>query len=335
MLNRAKEQLYLERENHALHLQIQKMLADMTMLYDISKILYQVQDFDIAVGMVLDTITEGMNIKNVTLFTDDNQSGMFTPRVVRGIDNAVVKNFNIQEDTVINGESISFEKQTVITVDGKGFNVSGEKIDIPQNVSQCIFIPVHYFNETLAFIGVFQPDNHILDDNEIKLLIILATQIAPVFGSLNKKYSKFPDQEMGSLQMIKAKIEEAKAIDGSVSFALLRLFGTSEIDYKSLSAKLDDFIKDETMDLNPIVWKGINAWIVAAPNMDPVSLEIYCASIRQRMEDTNMNGYAGQVSILHAISSFPQDGHSADELHHFLSERIYQETNKVNINEGS
>lgn len=332
VLNRAKNQLYLERENHKLNKQIQKMLADMTMLYDISTILYQIPDFEIAVEIVLDTLTEGMNIENVVLFTDNNQSGKFIPRVVRGLDDSIVNKINIQKDTIVNGVSLSFEEQTVITECGKRLNVSGATIDMPENISQCIFIPVRYYNETLAFIGVLQPDSHILDSNEIKLLAILTTQIAPVFGNLNKGHSSLLSHEMGSLPMIKAKIEEAKAIDGSVSFALLRIFGESDTDYKSLSEKLDVFIKDETVDLNPIVWKGINSWIVATPNTDPVSLEISCAGIRQRMEDTNLDGDKGKVSIQHAITSYPQDGQSPDELYHFLSERIFHETNKVSMN---
>ena len=332
VLNRAKYQLYFERENHILNKQIQRMLTDMTMLYNISTILYQIPDFKIVVEMVIDTLTEGMNLENVALFMDSGQSGRFIPRIGRGLDNSIINTINIQKDTVVNDVSISFEKQTVITDCAGRLNVSGITIDLENNISQCIISPVRYFNETLAFIGVLQPENHVLNDNEIKLLAILATQIAPVFGNFNKEYYSYSAKEMGSLQMIKVKIEEAKAIGGSVSFALLKIFGKSDVEFNSLSDKLDNFIQDETVDLNPIIWKGINVWIIAVPNIDLVSLEISCASIRQKMEDENTDNEPGTISLRHVITSFPLDGQTADEIYYFLSERIYQESNKVEIN---
>ncbi len=333
VLNRAKHQLDFERENNILNKKIQRMLTDMTMLYNISTIMYQIPDFQIVIEMVLDTLTEGMNIENVALFMDNNQSGKFVPHVARGIlDESLPNILNIQKDTVVNDVTISFEKQTVLTECDSKLHVSGNTIELANNISQCIISPVRYFNETLAFIGVLQPENHILNDNEIKLLAILATQIAPVFRNFNSEYCPYSAQEMGSLQMIKFKIDEAKTIGGSVSFALLKIFGESEGDFKGLTEKLDNFIKDETADLNPIIWKGINIWIVAVPNIDLVSLEISCASIRQRMEDENINGETGKISIRHVITSFPLDGQTAEEIYYFLSERIYQESNKVSNN---
>ncbi|MFQ5335854.1 MAG: response regulator, partial [Flavobacteriales bacterium] len=68
VLSRAVEKLRIMRDNIRLQTRIEKMLSNMTMLHNISTILYQVTDFDLIVEMVLDTITEGFAIEKVGLF---------------------------------------------------------------------------------------------------------------------------------------------------------------------------------------------------------------------------------------------------------------------------
>ncbi|PJA54403.1 MAG: hypothetical protein CO167_04075, partial [Candidatus Marinimicrobia bacterium CG_4_9_14_3_um_filter_48_9] len=59
VIGRAAEKLLLQRENEALHRRIDQMLADITLLYDVSNILYQVPAYETAMDMVLDTLSEG------------------------------------------------------------------------------------------------------------------------------------------------------------------------------------------------------------------------------------------------------------------------------------
>lgn len=320
VVKRAINQLILERENHTLNKQVQKMLADITMLNDVSSILYQVADFESALNMVIDTMVEGMNTENVALFTDDKHRGVFSSKVSRGLDNI---DFEFHSDLKINNELISLTEMTEIN-NCKGKLVIGDhEISFEKNIEQIFFIPVRYFDDTLAFIVVFQQKNETLNASEIKLFTILATQIAPVFA--NRTYF-YTGGELGCEKFIESKIKQANSINGTVTFALLSLKGESDMDFSQLSQKFDDIIHEETKELESDVWKGVNSWLIAAINTDTITLEISCAGIRQKIEDINENEKSNKISIQLAIEPYPRNGQDID-LYNRLSERNFNETN--------
>ncbi len=67
ILTHALDKLTLQRENESLHTENKRMLSQITMLYDISNILYQVREKKYAVEMLFDTMAESMHIHSALI----------------------------------------------------------------------------------------------------------------------------------------------------------------------------------------------------------------------------------------------------------------------------
>jgi len=96
ILNRASEIICLKRKNVALNKKIQMMLSNITMLYDISTILYQVSDFTMVIEMILDTLAEGMKIEKAGIFLYDDSSDTFRIEKQIGLSDRFVEHFRVR-----------------------------------------------------------------------------------------------------------------------------------------------------------------------------------------------------------------------------------------------
>ncbi len=178
IISRAAEKVYLKRENIALNKKIQQMLSYITMLYDISSILYQIPDFNVVSDMILDTLTEGMKVKKAALFLYDESSGVFKIIKQRGLSNSFVNRFKFQNESTINNINISLIETTNVLNLKNGIKINGTNLKGDDVLNRCVLFPIRYLEKLLGYIGIFQIQGNIFSkEDEIKLLNILATQI--------------------------------------------------------------------------------------------------------------------------------------------------------------
>ena len=62
VVNRALNEQKLERENETLHERIAKMLESMTTLHEVTRLLYDTENFDMTLDFALDTLSEGLGV---------------------------------------------------------------------------------------------------------------------------------------------------------------------------------------------------------------------------------------------------------------------------------
>ncbi len=335
VIDRAAEKLFLRRENVALNKKIEKMFSDITMLYDISSILYQVFEFDIAVDMILDTLTEGMKIEKVGIFLFDELSGDFVIKSARGLTDEFIDQFRFKIGDTINHSQVRDDQSIVLSKGFPELTINGREIAIGDNQNHCIMVPIHYQEKLYGFIGIFQINEQIYSlEDEVKLLEILATQIAPIFQSVGAMESLMRPQNVTYdkilYTVIKDKIISSIRANRSVSFALLRLIKNPESTdlppLSDLESAVGAIIRDEFETNGEIIWHDLDSMLIVLPGWDTVSTELACANIRRKVEEYySEKSNIPLLSIKYAIVTCPTDGKSADTIINGLGTKLFQE----------
>lgn len=335
ILDRAAEKLYLQRENIILNKRIKKMLANITMLYDISSILYQMLDFNIAIDMVLDTLTEGMKIRKVGIFLFNKSTGQYQIKKSWKLSKNFIKQFTFKIGDEINGVKVSLTDATIIVDLPKELKIRDRQIKIETDMNQVLLIPIQYFDDILGFFGIFQIDKEFYTlEDEVKLLKILATQIAPVFQNIsNKDKQYFETQSTFDESIFKAidsAITTSMDLESPVSFVLLRLVSVRELtnfhSYKELEISLRKIVEDEFGSNVDILWQNFDSLFIILQGKSYVNIELSCLNIGRKIEELIIGDLNKPIlSIKYAIANSPIDGNSVSDVVNVLRKRFFTE----------
>ncbi len=332
VIERAAEKLALKRKNLALQRRIEKMLTDITMLVDISSILYQVPDFDGAAEMILDTLTEGMKVRKVGLFLKDASQARFAIGKAKGLSGSFIEGFKFQLDDTINDVHISPSEPTIITDVDRGLAISGRKLDVPaeNSLNCCIFAPIQYLESLHGFIGIFQLEERSSLEDELKLLKVLATQVAPIFqahGSGLPGCRSDLSYDRVILNTIAERIETAKRLRSTVSFASFKLIGIPESMKSSSILNLGTYIREliqgELPPASEAVLLNVDSILAVFPGSNPANIELTCANIRRRIAEQLAEPESdAEFPLIYAITTYPLEAASAPEIMNGLWMRL-------------
>ena len=344
-INRAVEKLVLRRQIIAYQNRIEKMLSDITMLVDISSILYQIPDFDMAIEMILDTLTEGMKIKRAGLFLKDESMDYFTIRKSKGLSRNIVNEFKFHSSDSINDFSVSLKDPIIISDIESGLYISNRNIKTEKDLTCCILIPIGYLESLLGFIGIFQMSEEIQSfDDEIKLLKVLATQVAPVFQALEKEIKgvKVNEEPFDGiiLNTVEDRLSTAKQLHSTVSFALLKLARSEKFsDITTARQNVPTFkeiVLDEFESKGEVILLNFDFFLIILPTGNSVNIELSCVDIQVRIEELIMKEKQESTSTLkYAIQNYPVDGNSVSEITNRLWLKLFNELEKDDNSGGN
>ena len=339
ILDRAAEKIYLKRENIALNNKIQQMLTNITMLYDISTILYQVSDFDMVVDMILDTLAEGMKIEKAGVFLCDESSGTFRIIKQRGLSDRFVDQFIFQVESKINDVKISSIETTTFFNIENGIIIDNNNLEWDNRLNQCVLAPIRYLGKLLGYMGIFKVEQDIFSrEDEIKLLNIMTTQIAPIFQS-EKQYGEkllLTSDSYGRAfyNMISDKMMYAKRMQKSVTFASIRLVYSFESEnfpsLEELKKSYKKIVEDEFDSTSEIIWQNFDSIFIIVFGGNPVTIELSCASVRTKIEEL-FTGEKGSpiLSVRYVIMSYPLDANSAEDIINGLGSSLFNKLDKI------
>ncbi|NOZ08217.1 MAG: response regulator [FCB group bacterium] len=336
VLSRAVEKLRIMRDNIRLQARIEKMLSNVTMLHNISTILYQVTDFDLIVEMVLDTMTEGFAIEKVGLFLYNPSTSRYEIFRSKGISEELIRTLTFDSGDLVLGKRISAETPTFL--DTGHLNRNGDQNrQSGQSSSNIGLYPLLYQEKLYGFIGILQEKSDEKNKEKDQLLKILSTQIAPVFGLRSaKENSAETDQfnELPFLDRIDARLREATANHRSEFYALLKLAPLNaeadSQDYGEICKRFRDLAGVEFSMANSFYWLGPDSFMVSSNPGAVVSLELACVNLRRNIEDyTSGDGGKPAATVRYNIVSYPDDADTASELILKLNESIFYESNQI------
>ncbi len=331
VVERALEKQNLQRKNIELNQIIEDMLAKISLLYEISTILYQVSDFREAVEMILDTITEGLKLRSVGILLDERGDSYFSVINQRALNSIIADKLKIHERHSINNQQISNSNVTILKdLIGK-INITGQEIPIDKNLKTCIIVPINFHINLLGYIVVFLEENE-LDESEniIKLLKIFSTQIAPILHSSIKEVEAEKAFEFKMAGIIETSIIEAKSSLSPVSFSIVRLV---MLDTPGEISLMNDFLSSSKSIIikklgkqGEIHWLTADTALLVFPATDLISIEKFCIDITESIEKLEISGNKEAViSPRYSSVSYPQVASTPTELANILWKNLFEE----------
>ena len=343
VIGRAAEKLLLQRENEALHRRIDQMLADITLLYDVSNILYQVPAYETAMDMVLDTLSEGIDITSAAIFKYDESEQRFVMTHHRGVWDVLEDGFGFRSDSEVCGKKLSLEDATVISSPASGWWFDGTQLEIETELEHCIMIPVQFQNRTVGYLGIFNAGHLIYEEDEtVKLFSVLATQIAPLFnghntGTRSEKVSTDRLTVSGH-HLIQDTVKSLASFE-NYSFLLMKLVSPNTTGEED--SGLPEIDIDKVFESVRTVFSGegvtqrqyFDTLFVGVRNWNLVSLELAQEKARSRIEASLIEhtGEGSGYSVVMATVNFPRDGVSSADLYQLLVNRLMMANNSMII----
>jgi len=332
IMDHALEQQRLRRENIALQQKITRMLARITMLYDISTIMYQVANHDQAMEMLFDTLAEGMQIRAAFLMGADEQ-GQYRIQHAQGLPEGFADQFTLRVGAGLNDKPVGEVEPVQIDIES-GLTVDDQPIEMGESF-QCLYLlPIQFHERLIAFLGALQDKDVDFDpEDELTLLKVLATQIAPLIGEEGMTGGDLPTGEgfhAFLAAIVRQHINAARSLDAEVSFAALRLLNPDE----PLSAAAFHTLRKDWFSLvqecvgqgRRLYWVGFDTLLVVADGGNPVGLEHHCADLRQRVEERFcQDRETRRVAMTYAIQSYPFDATSTRVLLESLGSLLFTE----------
>jgi FixJ family two-component response regulator len=319
-LNRAVEKLLLKRENVFLNKRIEKMLADITMLYDISNIFYQIDNFADVAEMVLDTLSEGISIHHAAILKLNPDRRYYQVVSQRGLSEALRDAFLLSKNDSINDVSLDSDQSVVLSDQEKAFYLNGEKLPDCEHFDKIYFIPIKYQGVTEGYLAIFQErDNDTQIVDELKLYEILATQIAPVFvtaelsddGGANDKSPLFNDIQTAILEMEK--------VSNSVTFILFRMTIQDKRihleDFKKARTQIKKLLNEEFSGNGKILSETWNYHLVAIPGANTISAQMSSNIVIEMFQESfEVEGGKSAFRLDYLTKQYPFDSDDIGEL---------------------
>lgn len=334
-IKRAVEKLELQRKNHELGKKIEETLSKVSLLHDISSILYQVSDFNESSEMILDTIAEGFKLNKIGIIIKNKDKSIFEVYKYRKI-NPSFEKFYFASDDKINDNNISTAETTRINgIDGD-LKTSKIKVLLDKSVDSMVLVPINFHINTLGYIAVFTNGDFKMDldnGNVIELLEIFSNQVAPILHSfLNTENNKSCSEKYIS-DIIESRLIDAKSILSPISFALVRLVllnTPKEIslvdDYLSSSKNI---ISKDINGLGEIYWQNKDTGLIVFPAADLFMIEKFCIELLEKIEGLKLTGNKNKVITLkYSCINYPQSGNSPAVLANMLWKNLFEELEK-------
>ena len=342
ILTHAVEKLKLQRENLDLHAQVEAMLAQITMLYDVSNIIYQVTEKKYAIEMLFDTMAESMAIPSALICQDLDDQGHFKASYAVNLPDELKQEFILKPDSKVNGKPIAEGEPSIITVQGSELTIDDRILKLAEPCEKIVLVPIRYQGGLDGFLVIFEHPNH---ENrfadELTLLKILATQIAPILGKRKRlNGSNMPSKELEPArllyEMIQSEINQSALTDTPVSFAMARLlsFGAPDdrSDFPLIRESWRNMLIDQLGPGKRLHWAGIDTLLILSAGGNPVGLEHHLANARYELESSAKSAIPKpRLSMAYAIMTYPFDADSAKKITTQLSSRLFYDASEMNI----
>ncbi|RMF06377.1 MAG: response regulator [Candidatus Neomarinimicrobiota bacterium] len=326
VLNRAVEKLLLRRENLRLHKENERMLADLTMLYDISSIMYQVLDLDVIGDMILDTLTEGIHVTGVGLYLDPEGSRSFRHVKSRSLPERLTET-TLTPGTLVNGTKVPQNQVHILPIEDRRLEVNGSPVDFPAESRYWISVPIQFQNQTRGLlILVDSRPNLTATASQVKLYQVVATQIAPVLArdSQAQPIRNGADRSWAwdDQSLINTLLDDASGLNAA--YILLQVHnpaGWDQIPAKELDTC--EALLQEAFAAFPVEKTRFFNYILAAVvGVNTVEAELKLTELKAKFDQV----YNGTTSLLRCgLSAYPRDGETASQLLNHLLFSTYKE----------
>jgi YesN/AraC family two-component response regulator len=313
----------LERENKALHVNIAKMLDDVSTLYEVTRFLYDTDDWDISMEFILDTLSIGLGLTHSCLMELHDQ------------DQFVIAKSNFAEGSAFSKKVFGFPWQslekhisptepTYLQHNNSEAHVFDELSSSEESLSGILFTPVRYREHLLGFLVVFVTANMEEPSRDMRMLLqILAIQISPQLyqsqektKDANRKTTIWHTEAEKFLQeLIQRQNEPDKCIGANfLRFVTPRSLGSLE-SIELFHEDCEKMIWKHDPDAQ-VYWPLADTAWALFPGSNQVQSEITCMALAEEFRETELtnaqkDGFAG---LYYGSSCWPQSSPDANQI---------------------
>ncbi len=300
-------------------------------ILDIAAILYQVNDMKLAMDIILDTITEILQISKVGLSLSDAVLEEFHVSYHRNLGAAFEKDFSFNPYKLINGHAVHLEEKTVIPVSNGEVKVNKADIKIAENIKQLLLYPVRFHEQTIAFIVfVSETDAPMLNSEQEHLLEVFSTIIGPVLYAFDMPVKSKNSFENIISKIIKDRVYESRLVLNPISFVVFRIVIKEQLtDTLILEQAIIEYQKVFQKLLSPkgdLIWLTADTAFFIFPNADLFVVESLSTDLNKKIKGITLQNENKEVfSLKYACISYPQSGDNAREIINKLWLKLYEE----------
>ena len=299
-------------------------------LLELSSLLFQVNDFNLALDMIMDACVEYLNMEmaGIALLMDEQEHYQLLRQ--KNLD-SLLPFFVFKNSDKINSMDIQqSEPVRFVLTDGK-MNLNGRDFAVAPELKAIELFPVRFREETIAFL-VFGSKSEQLpcSDEDRKLLRMLADQVAPVLNSFEKVKKSANAYENIISKIIKDRVYESRLGMNPISFALIRIVAKDKFED---SLVLEDAIRqyqfrfiEKLQQLGDLIWLTVDTAFFIFPNADLFKVESVTSDLKGEIEQITLcDEQRTAFTLKYACMSYPQSGEYAAEIINNLWLKLFDE----------
>ncbi len=332
-----------ERENDVLQVRISKMLEDISTLYEVTRFLYNTDDWVITKEFVLETLAVGLGISYSCILLKAQQGGYSLeginfPDGSSLADRVKTCSWELPDDV------ISMEESSLLDRDSKLSSLSDQLSTEDECIRGIFFVPILYHENTLGFLVVFLPKGQTkLSGDQAKLLQIVAIQIAPqVFQHLERQQSEQPgtlSRYSEAERIFRQYITNAKIQDGPFGVSILRFLTPRKLTTPNNMAAFHQLCSDLLHKHEPrarFYWIEADTALVFTPGANQVQSEITCMAMAgeyQKLELESIEG-AGVAQLFYISYAWPHDSMEISDFWAMVWGRLIKQIHEYTYEQG-
>lgn len=321
-VNKVTERIRLRRLNQELSKKIEKALSDVTMLYEISKIINTSEEIEEVLSFSLSTIESSMDLDMVSIMLFDEQTEEFRIKKSIGFTKKSINSYKIKLNDGIIGQAIRPNE----TVNISGFEKDGNFINHiadsdKKKMDSYIAVPLSAQNHNVGLITIHQLNLENQEDKEkIKLIEVMSVQIAPMIR-LGQYYEEqklmISDSLSGAKNVLRNTIKKATEYRGSLSILIFKLYLKKKDNYKikifDIGEVVYDYILKNITPIDSAMKIGLDSFLVILQGKTKILTEEIAAKIKVQVEANKVMSRNGLV-LDYGYADFPVDGQNFNVL---------------------
>ncbi len=335
VVRKAIQHLSLEKRNRLLDTRIKKLLSNMTLLYDLSSILYQVSELEAAEEMILDTFREYFKLQKVAISMEDEVSGENRITCAYGVSEEFEQRLQFRLNSMINNTKITGDTVEVFhNVSENGFKADKNGLVLKEGNLVLTLFPLRFRDKTIGFIHIFTTRE--LDTFLIRLIKIYSTQIGPVLYTFldHKKNEIISDAYI--YKLLKESIYQSQMMLSPLSFILFRVVIKEKCDgtllLNDVVKTYREFFKSRCTRQGELIWLTLDTALLILPETDLFAAESLSSKLIQELETLTVgNNKKGLLTLQYACADYPQLGEDAREIYSMLWVKLLEESNMKNM----
>jgi len=339
MVKRAAERLRLQQKNIYLSQKNKQMIDNITLLCEISSILYQVHDTAAASKMILDTLEEYFNIKRGAVAIKDDSTNHYRLINSRNLPQVFAEDFNFSLQSKINETIVSDSELTQVLDINSEIKTGGKKIPA-QDIKQIYLLPVSFHNTVAGFILLFRTaEDPQLSEEDLKLMKILSIQISPVLHGLQCGFKASYEIEEQLEKIVTNYLFDSQSMLQPISFALFRISILEAFDNHVQLSDLVVQYKEQFKNImgvsGQIYWITIDTVLVVLPGSDYFHAESKCAQLKESVESITMrHDNQNAFQLTYSCLGYPQSGEDLSNITRDLWSKLLYEQSLFDQNES-